>query len=102
MNNAGDSLSKAVFFLFFLWDRVSWEHVEFLADAISQSVYALMHHVSHDRHADVERGENVMRLLGGCALTSDYRNRPVKYSAVLSLRGKIFLITWHHIVFEIS
>lgn len=58
MNNAGDSLSKAVFF--FLWDRVSWEHVEFLADAISQSVYALMQSVSHDRHADVERGENVI------------------------------------------
>lgn len=35
MNNAGDSLSKP-----FLWNRVPWDFMEFLADTLSQSVYA--------------------------------------------------------------
>lgn len=35
MNNADNSLSKA-----FLWNNVSRDLMEFLADALSQSVYA--------------------------------------------------------------
>lgn len=52
MNNADNSLSKA-----FLWNTVPWDLMEFLADALSQTVYAGIDIVSHDRHVDVGNGE---------------------------------------------
>lgn len=52
MNNADNSLSKAL-----LWNKVLWDLIEFLAEALSQSVYAGIDVVSHDRHVDAGSSE---------------------------------------------